>query len=250
LKLEGKKAIVTGSSKGIGAAIALAFAKQGAKVVVNYHRHRSDALRVVDEIKSDGGSAFAVKADVSVPEQVNSLFSESQNHFSGLDILVNNAGLADAKIWNSPLGRISHEMWQKVFALDVFGAFLCSQAAAQIMRRSGGRIINISSTPAVAGDKEGLVYASGKGAVLAMTKVLAAMLAPKIAVNCMVLGSIETSWVDWLSDARVDELKHSIPLKRFGKPGDVANLAVFLASNDSDYITGQGIIIDGGEVMR
>lgn len=219
-------------------------------MAVNYRKSSTEAKDVVAEIKSRGGRSFTVKADVSIPDHVDALFSSLEKRFGYLDILVNNAGLADAKIWNASISNISHAMWQRVFAVDVFGAFLCCQKAAKIMPRKGGRIINIASTPAIAGDKEGLVYASAKGSVLAMTKVLAMMLAPRINVNCMVLGSIETSWVDWLSRGRVEELKKSIPLRRFGTPANVSDVAVFLSSKDSSYITGQGIIVDGGEVMR
>jgi 3-oxoacyl-[acyl-carrier protein] reductase len=139
-------------------------------------------------------------------------------------------------------------MWRKVFAVDSFGTFLCTQAALGLMKR-GGSIINVASTPAITGDLNGLVYASAKGSVVSMTKTLAKSLAPKVRVNCMVLGSVKTGWVDWLDERQIDSYKSAIPMGRFGKPRDVANLALFLASDESSFITGQTVVIDGGEVL-
>jgi 3-oxoacyl-[acyl-carrier protein] reductase len=139
-------------------------------------------------------------------------------------------------------------MWQRVIAVDVVGSFLCDQAAAPLMT-NGGVIINISSTPVLVGDTQGLVYACAKASVLTKTKMLARMLAPKIRVNCMILGSIETGWVEWLDKGTVNSYKSSISLGRFGKPEEVARVAVFLASDDSSYITGESIVVDGGDVL-
>jgi NAD(P)-dependent dehydrogenase (short-subunit alcohol dehydrogenase family) len=172
-----------------------------------------------------------------------------KRRFGGLDILVNNAGLADPSIWSPKNGKITLEMWRRVFAVDVFGTFLCTQAAAKIMNR-GGSVINVASTPALVGDVDGLVYASAKGAVVSMTKMLSKTLAPRIRVNCMVFGSFETTWVDWLNARQVEYYRSAIPLGRFGKPHDAANLALFLASEESSFITGQAIVIDGGEVAH
>jgi 3-oxoacyl-[acyl-carrier protein] reductase len=166
-----------------------------------------------------------------------------------VDVLVNNAGLADGNIWNAPIQTITREMWLRVFSVDVFGTFDCSQNALKMMP-DGGAIVNVSSTPVLVGDTQGLVYACGKGAVLTMTKMLAKALAPRIRVNCMILGSIKTGWLQWFDKAAVDELRSSIPMRRFGEPEDVANLAVFLASAESSYMTGQGIVLDGGEVTH
>ncbi len=140
-------------------------------------------------------------------------------------------------------------MWLRVFSVDVFGAFDCAQNAVKLMPK-GGAIVNVSSTPVLVGDTQGLVYACGKGAVLTMTKMLAKSLVPKIRVNCMILGSIKTGWLQWFDKAGADSLRSSIPMGRFGEPADVANLAVFLASDESSYMTGQGIVLDGGEVTH
>lgn len=249
MRLRGKRAFVTGSSRGIGAEVARLFAREGARVIVNYRTSRSDAERVARSIGAAGGMAFPVGGDVSDPSGVKTMFAEAKKLLGGLDILVNNAGLADPSIWAPKLRDTTLEMWQRVFAVDTFGAFLCSQAAAPLMGK-GSSIINVASTPALSGDTEGLVYASAKGAVVAMTKMLSRILAPKIRVNCMVFGSFETTWVDWLDKKRLDYYRSGIPLKRLGHPLDAAELALFLASDESSFITGQSIVIDGGEVSH
>ncbi len=249
MRLRGKTALVTGSSRGVGAAVAMAYASEGARVVVNYRSSAEEADGVLRSIKKKGGRAIAVQADVSSPSDVQKMFGQVKKKFGQLDILVNSAGVADGKIWNASVESLQLQDWRKVFGVDVFGTFLCAQKAAGLMRRKGGRIINISSTPVLTGDTQGLVYASAKASVLTMTKMLARMLAPKISVNCMILGAIDTTWVNWLSRKEIWSLKSSIPLRRFGEPAEVANLAVFLASEEASYITGQGIVIDGGEVM-
>jgi 3-oxoacyl-[acyl-carrier protein] reductase len=249
LRLKGKVALVTGSSTGNGASIAKAFAKEGADVVVHYRSSADEAKDVVASIKKMGRESVALKADISVPEETNAMFREVRRKFGRVDVLVNNAGLADGKIWNAPLEEVTREMWLRVFSVDVFGAFECSQNALKIMP-DGGAIVNVSSTPVLVGDTQGLVYSCGKGAVLTMTKMLAKTLAPRVRVNCMILGSIKTGWLQWFDKAAVDALRSSIPMGRFGEPEDVANLAVFLASAESSYMTGQGVVLDGGEVTH
>ena len=249
MRLKGKVAVVTGSSTGNGASIAQAFAKEGADVVVHYRSSDEEAKKVVVAIRKTGRESFAVKADISVPEENKAMFKQVKQRFGRVDVLVNNAGLADGKIWNSKVENITREMWLRVFSVDVFGAFDCSQNALTMMP-DGGSIVNVSSTPVLVGDTQGLVYACGKGAVLTMTKMLARSLAPRVRVNCMILGSIKTGWLQWFDKAGVDALRSSIPMGRFGEPVDVANLAVYLASAESSYMTGQGIVLDGGEVTH
>jgi 3-oxoacyl-[acyl-carrier protein] reductase len=249
LRLKGKVAVVTGSSTGNGASIARAFAKEGADVVVHYRSSEAEAEKVVAAIKRMGREAISVKADISVPQENRALFKQVKRKFGRVDILVNNAGLADGSIWNAKLEDITREMWLRVFSVDVFGGFDCAQNAIPLMPK-GGAIVNVSSTPVLVGDTQGLVYACGKGAVLTMTKMLAKSLVPRIRVNCMILGSIKTGWLQWFDKAAADALRSSIPMGRFGEPTDVANLAVFLASDESSYMTGQGIVLDGGEVTH
>jgi 3-oxoacyl-[acyl-carrier protein] reductase len=246
--LKGKIALVTGASKGIGASIAKAFAREGARVLVNYRSSDAEAKQVVDSIRKSGGKAWPFKADVSDPQDVARMFDFVSKKFGRLDILMNSAGAADASIWNAKVSEITTAMWQKVLSVDVVGGFLCDQRAAPLMTK-GGVMINIASTPVLVGDTQGLVYACAKASVLTKTKMLARMLAPKIRVNCMILGSIETGWVDWLDKETLKSYQSSISLGRFGKPEEVASVAVFLASDDSSYITGESIVVDGGDVL-
>ncbi|MDG6942183.1 MAG: SDR family oxidoreductase [Nitrososphaerota archaeon] len=247
--LKGKRALVTGSSQGIGAEIARLFAREGATVAVNHRGGRSHRDAVLDSIEHAGGNALVVHADVSDKRSVDAMFSKLRREFGGLDILVNAAGLADRRLWNIGLDETTLDMWERVFAVDTFGTFLCVQGAARLMKR-GGSVVNIASIPALVGDTEGLVYASAKGAVVSMTRMLAKMLAPKIRVNCMAFGSIETTWVDWLDKAQKRSYLSAIPMGRFGKPSEAASLALFLASGQSSFITGQVVALDGGESAR
>jgi 3-oxoacyl-[acyl-carrier protein] reductase len=249
MRLAGKRALVTGSSRGNGAAIAIAMAQEGADVVINHRSSGEEANAVAESIVRLGRRAIVVQSDISKKEDVDAMFDQIEKQFGGLEILVNNAGLANGKIWNASLDEITSEMWLRVFEVDVFGAFLCTQRAVKLMTKDGGSIINVSSTPVLTGDVDGFVYACAKASVLTMTKMLARILAPRIRANCMVLGAIETGWVEWLTPEMVKNLKAAIPLARFGRPQEVAKLAVFLASDESSYITGQRIVLDGGEVM-
>ena len=249
MRLEGKRALVTGSSRGIGAEVAKLFAREGAQVAVNYRKSKADADDAVSSITETGGKALAIGCDVAEPASVSTMFRTIKRRMDGLEILVNNAGLSDKSIWNASLEETTLAMWRRVFEVDTLGTFICSQSAAQLMKR-GGSIVNVASTPVLTGDTEGLVYASAKGAVLTMSKMLAQMLAPRIRVNCMLFGSFETTWVDWLEEGKRRGYLSGIPLKRFGKPIDAAHLALFLAGDDSSFITGQSIVIDGGEVSH
>jgi NAD(P)-dependent dehydrogenase (short-subunit alcohol dehydrogenase family) len=249
LRLDGKRALVTGSSQGIGAEIAKLFAREGATVVVNHRSGPKHAEPVRDSIVRAGGKAISVHADVSDPASVGKMYEEIKRKLGGLDVLVNTAGLADSSLWNLSVDRVTLDMWRRVFAVDAFGTFLCTQGAARLMRK-GSSVVNVASTPALVGDTEGLVYASAKGAVVSMTRMLAKMLAPRIRVNCMAFGSFETTWVDWLDAGQKESYKSAIPMRRFGRPIEAANLALFLASGESSFITGQVVVVDGGEALR
>lgn len=251
MKLDGQVAIVTGSSSGIGKAIAVEFAREGAKIVVNYAKSEEHAENVVTEIKRRGSSAIAVKADVSVSTQVKNLVQTAITKFGKIDILVNNAGYVSEEVWNARLSDVTEQMWNNVMNVDLKGTFLCCKAvSATMLKTKRGKILNVSSTPALTGDVYGFVYSVAKAGVLGMTKSLARMLAPQIQVNAMALGSIETGWIDWLSEKEMKALIDETALRRLGKPEEVASLAVFLASRDSDYITGQTIVVDGGYYMH
>jgi len=249
LRLEGKRALVTGSSQGIGAEIAKTFAREGATVVVNHRAGTKHPESVLESIKRAGGTAIAVHADVSDPASVARMYREIKEKLGGLDALVNTAGLSDSTLWNLKLDTVTLDMWKRVFAVDTYGTFLCTQGAVKLMR-SGSSIVNVASTPALVGDTEGLVYASAKGAVVSMTRMLAKMVAPKIRINCMALGSFATSWVDWLGKDQKESYRKAIPLGRFGRPREAAELALFLASDEASFMTGQVVVIDGGEALR
>ena len=249
LRLKGKRALVTGSSRGIGAEIAKLFAREGATVVVSHRSGPKHSEAVLDSIKRAGGDGFAVHADVSNPASVSGMYREIKEKIGGLDILVNTAGLSDGSLWNLGVDKVTLEMWQRVFAVDAFGTFLCTQGAVKLMK-GGSSVVNVASTPALVGDTDGLVYASAKGAVVSMTRMLAKMLAPNTRVNCMAFGSFETAWVDWLDSQQKESYRRAIPMRRFGRPAEAANLALFLASDESSFITGQVIVIDGGEALR
>lgn len=249
MRLQGKRALITGSSQGIGAEIAKLFAKEGATVVVNHRPRNPHRDLVLDAIKRAGGRGFAVHSDVSNPSSVDAMFTEIKRRLGGLDVLVNTAGLADRSLWNLSIEDTTLEMWKRVFAVDAFGTFLCTQGAVKLMKW-GSSIVNVASIPALVGDKEGLVYASAKGAVISMTRMLAKMLAPKTRVNCMAFGSIATTWVDWLDKKQSESYRSAIPLGRFGKPAEAAKLALFLASEESSFVTGQVVVLDGGEAPR
>ena len=217
--------------------------------MVNHRNSEAEAQSVAGSIISDGGKAIVVQADVSDPASVDAMLATIRGNFGGLDVLVNNAGLANAEIWNSKLEDITVDMWRKVFGVDLIGTFLCTQKSVPLMKARGGRVVNIASTPVLTGDLDGLVYAPVKASVLTLTKMLARTLAPEVAVNCMILGSIETGWVEWLTEAQAKSYKEVIPLKRFGHPEEVAKVAAFFASDASSFVTGQSLVVDGGEVM-
>jgi 3-oxoacyl-[acyl-carrier protein] reductase len=234
--LHGKVALVTGGSRGIGAAIGRAFAAAGARVAVNYRRSRQEAQEVA---ASFGG--IALKGDVA--RQADRLVDQVVRRLGHLDILVNNAGHSERAIWTDDLDAITDDRWDRVMETDLRGTFRCCRAAARVMKR--GKIINVTSIPALTGEREGVVYSIAKAGVLGMTKSLAMLLAPRVQVNCMALGSIETGWVPWLSPSMKRSYRAAIPVGRFGAPEEVAELALFLAGND--WVTGQTYVLDGGE---
>ena len=216
---------------------------------MNHRPTKSHTDPVVDSIIKAGGRASAVHADISDPARVTEMFDRIKKELGGLDILVNTAGLSDSRLWNLGVSQITLNMWKRVFAIDAFGTFLVTQGALRLMK-PGSSIVNVASTPALSGDTEGLVYAAAKGAVISMTRMLAKTLAPRVRVNCMVFGSIETTWVDWLNKSQLRSYKAAIPMGRFGTPKDAAELALFLASDESSFITGQVVVLDGGEVLH
>jgi 3-oxoacyl-[acyl-carrier protein] reductase len=245
-KLEGKVALVTGASKGIGAAIAKQLAAEGASVIVNYATSKDGADRVVTEITKNGGKAVAVQADVAKPADIERLLSETKKQFGQLDILVNNAGVYEF----SPLDNVSTEHYDRLFDLNVRGLLLTSREAAKYIDGKGGSIINISSVVSTLAPPNSSVYTATKGAVDAITKTLANELGPrKIRVNAINPGMVITEGVvtSGISESEMrKQVEAQTPLGRIGKPEDIAPAAVFFASNDSAWITGETLVIAGG----
>jgi 3-oxoacyl-[acyl-carrier protein] reductase len=245
-KLEGKVAIVTGASKGIGAGIAKQLAAEGAAVVVNYSSSREGADRVVAEITARGGKAVAVKANVADRAEIEHLFAETRKTFGKLDILVNNAGVYEFQ----PLENVTEEHFYRQFDLNVLGLVLASKEAAKYFNGDGGSIINISSIASTSAPATASVYSATKGAVDTITKSLAKELGPRnIRVNAINPGMVLTEGVRDSGIENSDfrrELEARTPLGRIGKVEDIAPAAVFFASNDSSWITGETLVIAGG----
>ncbi|MEM7760902.1 MAG: SDR family oxidoreductase [Cyanobacteria bacterium P01_A01_bin.40] len=256
-RLQNRVALVTGSSSGIGSAVATCLAAEGAKVVVNYARSSKGAEAIVDEIKSAGGEAIAIQADVSQEDQVKSMFQQIYEAYETIDILVNNAGLQkDANLVDMTLAQ-----WQKVIDVNLTGQFLCAREAAQeFMRRgvvpekssSAGVIICMSSVHEVIPWAGHCNYAASKGGVMLLMQSMAQELAPyKIRINSIAPGAIKTpiNQSAWDTPEAEAELLKLIPYNRVGVPEDIGKAAVWLASDDSEYIHGTTIFVDGGMTL-
>jgi len=245
-KLKDKVAVVTGASKGIGAAIAKSLAAEGASVVVNYSSSKEGADQVVAAIKGKGGKAVAVQGDVSKAADVLRIFAETKKTFGRLDVLVNNAGVYQF----APLEQITEEQFHRQFNTNVLGLLLATQEAAKHFGPEGGSVINIGSTVSQIAPPASAVYTATKGAVDAVTHVLAKELGPrKIRVNSINPGMVETEGVHAAGFIGSDFQKNLVaqtPLGRIGQPGDIAPIAVFLASGDSGWLTGETLLSSGG----
>jgi 3-oxoacyl-[acyl-carrier protein] reductase len=245
-KLEGKVAVVTGASKGIGAAIAKHLAAEGASVIVNYASSKSGGDKVVADITGEGGKAVAVQADMAKQADIERLFTETKKSFGRLDILVNNAGVYEF----SPLESVTGEHFHKQFNVNVLGLILASQAAAKLFDAAGGTIINISSVVSVLGFPNASVYSGTKGAVDAITRSLSKELGPRgIRVNAINPGMVETEGTQSAGITEGDmrrQVEAQTPLGRIGQPRDIAGAVVFLASEDASWMTGETLVISGG----
>jgi 3-oxoacyl-[acyl-carrier protein] reductase len=231
-----KVALVTGASGGLGAAIVRAFRKAGMQVAAVYRKSRVKAERLAREC-----GCVPVRGDVA--KDADRIVAATMNRFGRLDVLVNAAGVSDPAGWADDLNAVTPRLWGEVMATDLWGTFACARAAARVMKR--GEILNVASLPALVGDRDGIVYATAKAGIVGLTKSLAVLLAPRIRVNCMAFGSMETGWVGWLTPSKRREYLRAIPLGRFGRPEEAAELALFLAGND--FVTGQTVVLDGGE---
>lgn len=247
MNLLDKTAIVTGGSRGIGKAIALKLAEKGANIVVNYTSNSSKAEEVVNEIKKMGKEAMAVKADVSNPDDVKNLIKETEKKFSSIDILINNAGITRDTL----LIRMKEDDWDKVMSVNLKGTFLCTKLVGKkMMKQRSGNIVNIASVVGIIGNAGQANYSASKAGIIGFTKSTAKELSSRgINVNAVAPGFIETEMTKKLSEEVVQNYAKNIPLGKMGKPEDVANVVSFLCSQESSYITGQVINVDGGMVM-
>lgn len=248
-RLDGQVAVVTGASRGIGRAIALALAREGARVVVNYAQSRELAEAVVAEIVAAGGEADPIRADVSRPGEVLNLLGATLGRYDRIDAWVNNAGAdiltGDARTWPD------EQRWDAVMAVDLKGTWLGSRAAADAMRRDGGGVIVNLSWDHVAhgmGNPTAAIYAAAKGGVAAMSRCLAREYAPLVRVNVVAPGWVRTEWLDGAGAEVQQRVRAATPLGRPGTPDDVAGAVVFLASAEAAFITGQTLLVNGGVV--
>lgn len=247
MHLGNKVAIVTGGSRGIGRAVALQLAKNGAKVAVNYAGNAKAGQEVVDMIVAQGGEAVAIQGDIANAEAVESLVKQTLERFGRVDILVNNAGITRDTL----LMRMKEDDWDSVLDTNLKGIFLCTKAVSRIMmKQKSGKIINMTSVVGIMGNAGQANYAAAKAGVIGFTKSMAKELATRnITVNAIAPGFITTDMTAVLSDQVKDDLTKSIPLAKLGSPEDVAYAVVFLASDYANYITGQTLNVDGGMVM-
>ncbi|PHV70416.1 beta-ketoacyl-ACP reductase [Sporanaerobium hydrogeniformans] len=246
--LKDKVALITGSVRGIGKEIAKLFARNGAKVVINYSspNRQEEANKVVAEIEEEGGIAYALCGNVASSEEAEKLVKETVSYFGKLDILVNNAGITKDML----LLRMSEEEFDKVIEVNLKGVFNCTKPAVRAMLRTGGSIINMTSVVGVMGNKGQCNYAASKAGIIGFTKSVAKEMATKnIRVNAIAPGFIATDMSDQLPESVKEKVLENIPMQHFGEAKDVANVALFLGSELSSYITGEVIKVDGGMVM-
>jgi NAD(P)-dependent dehydrogenase (short-subunit alcohol dehydrogenase family) len=254
MRLSGKTAVITGSSFGIGRGIALRFADEGGQVAINYHSNEARAQETLRLIEEGGGTAIVVKADVGRASDVERMVAETMKVFGQIDILVNNAGI----VTMAPILEMAEADWDRVIDTDLKGVFLCTQAVAREMVRAGrgGNIVNISSVHWDRPQEGRVHYAAAKAGIVNMTKVMACELAQyRINVNCISPGAIDTGMGQDSYDSPEERERFralqakTIPWGRVGLPVDVANLALFLATDEADYCTGANFVVDGGLLL-
>ncbi len=246
MKFKGKTVLITGSSRGIGKATALAFAREGANVIVNYTKNKNAADATVTEIKKLGGDAVAIQADVANEGEVKAMIDETVKHFGGIDVLVNNAGI----VFDVPILEKTVEQWQRTLGVNLIGTFLCIKYAAPHMKnRIGASILNISSTNGIDSlSPDSADYDTSKAGVISLTKNFAQALAPEIRVNAIAPGWVDTEINANLPKDYIQSETEKIALKRWGKPEEIANAVLFLCSEEASFITGSVLVADGGYV--
>lgn len=239
--------IITGASKGIGRAMAIQFARRGLHVIINYHKSKDAAEELYGKLRQKNFSVELSRADVTRREEVDLMVDRCVEKFAGVDILINNAGISQSKLFTD----ITAGDWDDMLNTNLKGVFYCSQSVLRYMLpRKKGKIINISSVWGMVGASCEAHYSAAKAGVIGLTKALAKELGPSnIQVNCIAPGVVETNMMEPYSMGELDDLKNSIPLMRLGRPQEIAACALFLASGDADYITGQVISPNGGFVI-
>ena len=247
MNLDGKIAVITGGSRGIGKAIAMKLARLGANIVVNYTSSANQAEEVVESIKNMGREAIAIKANVANFEEVQNFIAQAEEKFGKIDILINNAGVTKDKL----LIKMNEDDWDKVIEVNLKGTYNCTKAVSRkMMKQRSGKIVNVASVVGINGNAGQSNYAASKAGIIGFTKSIAKELGVRgINVNAVAPGFIQTNMTDVLSDEVKDQIMSQIPMKKLGTPEDVANTIAFLCSDEAKYITGQVINIDGGMVM-
>jgi 3-oxoacyl-[acyl-carrier protein] reductase len=250
-QLSGKVALVTGAAVGIGRAIAVAYGREGAKVVVNYSKSRQEAEETAKLVKQAGGEPLLIQTDVAQDRQVRAMVAEILERFGRIDILVNNAGIT-AFVDFPDLEGLTDEVWDRLYNVNVKGTFFCCRAVVAPMRKQGhGRIINIASVAGINAQGSSIAYCASKAAVIHISKCLAKTLGPEILVNVIAPGFIaDTRWNVGRPnlDATIQKVTQAAPLKRAGKPEDITDAALFLATR-GDFMTGDVMVVDGGRVL-
>lgn len=242
-----KTVLITGASRGIGKAIAIKFAKENYRVLICYKSNDNAARETENEILSFGGNCSLYKCDISKEEDIKEMFSKIESEGNNVDVLINNAGIALFKLFTDT----TKEEWDNIFSTNVTGAYLCSKyALSSMIRKKEGKIINISSMWGEVGASCEVAYSASKAALIGLTKALAKELAPSnIQVNCISPGMINTEMNSHLSEEDIEAIREEIPLMKIGEGEDIANTALFLASDNANYITGQIISVNGGMVI-
>ncbi|MCD6477919.1 MAG: 3-oxoacyl-ACP reductase FabG [Candidatus Aenigmarchaeota archaeon] len=248
MKLRNKVAIITGSGRGIGKAIAIEFAREGCVVVVNYLHSEEEAMKTVEEIKQIGSDAFPIKADVSKINDVKMMIEKTLEKFGRVDILVNNAGVITRP---GDYKNMSEEDFNKTIDVNLKGVYNCIKAVIPAMKKQGnGRIINIASVFGMLGAAPVAAYCAAKAGVINLTKSFAKELAPEILVNCVAPGTIDTEMTRAGGEELIKWISENTPLKRIGNPQEIGKAVLFLASDDSSFITGHTLVVDGGYSLK
>jgi 3-oxoacyl-[acyl-carrier protein] reductase len=251
----GKVAIVTGSSGGIGKATVKAFAREGADVVIHYRSNEKESKVLQEEVASLGRKAVLARVDFTdmknVQAEVQNMVDLTVREFGRVDILVNLAGYPARGEWNKKLFELTAEDFFKPLNVDLFGSFLCARTVASHMLRQGkGVIVNVSSTPALSGHDRGFAFTVAKAGIIGLTKALAFELAPFVRVNTIALGNVETNWTLELKKEELSAAREENLVKRFGSQDEVARTLVFLCSDDSSFLNGQTLVLDGGTTLH